>query len=74
MAMSLCELCLNYTREGNCELELPAPQAMSCREFRPSMEGVRAERKGAVASRQTMQVAQYPDLQKVELRKVRVIK
>ena len=69
----ICEFCSNYAEDGTCRLGLRLPKVMSCREFRPGMEKFCADPKDFVNPSQIIQMATFFGLQKMELKKVRLM-
>lgn len=69
----ICEFCSNYAADGTCRLGLKLPSTMSCREFRPGMEKFCADPKDFVSPNQIIQMAMFFGLQKMELKKVKLM-
>ncbi|HSB26320.1 MAG TPA: hypothetical protein VLE19_00635 [Pyrinomonadaceae bacterium] len=67
----ICEFCLNYTKDGSCEVGLNLPKGMSCRDFLPGIEKFCADTKDFVSSNQIIQMATFFGFQKMELKKVK---
>ena len=71
--MIVCEFCVHYQRDAECELGLKIPKGMSCREFGPGMERFCSDPKDFVSPSQIIQMAQYFGFKGTELKKVKVM-
>ena len=69
----ICEFCRNYARDGSCKLGLKIPKSMTCREFRPGLEKFCADPKDFVSPNQIIQMATFFGIQKMELKKVKLM-
>jgi hypothetical protein len=71
--MLVCELCVHYQQNGECDLDLRIPKSMSCREFQPGLEKFCANPADFVNSNQVVQMATFFGMKGTELKKVKVM-
>ena len=71
--MTICEFCLNYSREGTCRIGLNIPKTMRCREFAPGIETFCSDPADFAGSNQIVEMAKFFGLEKNELKKVKII-
>ena len=71
--MTICEFCLNLTRDGKCAIGLDIRKGMTCREFRPGIEKFCADPKDFVSPNQIVEMANYFGFQRMELKKVKLM-
>ena len=71
--MIICDFCVNYRKDGRCELGLNIPKAMSCREFGPSIAGFCSNPTDFVSPRQIIEMATFFGLKRTELKKVKLM-
>jgi hypothetical protein len=71
--MIVCELCVNYERDGECRLGLKIPKGMSCRDYDPGLERFCANPSDFVSAGQVVQMATFFGMKGTELKKVKVM-
>jgi hypothetical protein len=71
--MIVCEFCLHYRENGECELGLKIPKSMTCREFGPALEKFCADPKDFVDMKQIVQMATYFGIKGPELKKIKAM-
>jgi hypothetical protein len=71
--MIVCDFCLHYRQDANCQLGLKIPKGLTCREFAPSMKGFCSDPKDFVSSSQIVQMATYFGLKGPELKKIKIM-
>jgi len=69
--MIICELCSHFGVSGECRLGLRLPKAMSCQDFRPTLEKFCADPKDFVSERQIIEMATFFGMKGTELKKVK---
>jgi len=71
--MIVCEFCVHYLRDSECQLGLKIPKGMSCREFGPGIDKFCANPKDFVSSHQIIQMARYFGFKGTELKKLQLM-
>jgi hypothetical protein len=71
--MIICEFCVQYTVNGECNYGLRIPKRMGCREFDPSIDKFCADPQDFVSPNQIIQMATFFGIKGTELKKVKAI-
>jgi hypothetical protein len=71
--MTICEFCLQFQQDGQCELGLRLPRNMNCREFDPTIERFCANPSDFVSVQQIVQMSTFFGFKGAELRKIKFI-
>ena len=64
---------MHFREDSTCQLGLPLPKTMTCREFGPALEKFCSDRRDFVDPRQIMQMATYFGIKGPELKKVKLM-
>lgn len=71
--MRICEFCLLFRNNGECELGLKIPKGMGCREFDPGIEKFCSDPKDFKSPAQIVEMATFFGIKGTELKKVKLI-
>ena len=71
--MRICEFCVRFQENGQCELGLNIPKGMGCREFEPGIEKFCSNPSDFVSASQIIQMATFFGIKGTELKKVKLI-
>ena len=71
--MIICEFCLQFQNDGQCNLGLRIPTRMSCREFDPGVEKFCSNPSDFKGAHQIIQMAAFFGIKGMELKKIRLI-
>lgn len=71
--MTICEFCVQYSKEGSCQLGLNIPKTMKCREFDPGVEKFCGNPADFVSPNQIVKMAMFFGLHGTELKKVKIV-
>ncbi len=71
--MIICEFCLQFQSDGQCNFGLNIPKRMGCREFDPGVEKFCSNPSDFKSARQIIQMATFFGIKGMELKKVQLI-
>ncbi len=71
--MKICEFCLHYRSDEQCELGLKIPKTMSCREFGPGLHKFCDDPTDYRSANQIVQMAIHFGIKGSELKKVKLM-
>ena len=71
--MIICEFCLQFQNDGQCNLGLRIPKRMSCREFDPGIERFCSNPSDFTGARQIIQMATFFGIKGMEMKKIQLI-
>ena len=71
--MIICEFCLQFQKDGQCNFGLRIPKGMSCREFDPGIEKFCSDPSDFVNAGQILQMARFFGVKGSEMKKVKAM-